>query len=170
MRIVFLAAFVFLFASLSPAQSGGTFDLSHNVIAGGGEMRSAGGQFIVDGTVGQPLAGTTSFGGRFELLGGFWSYLPPLPTAASVVLGGHIDLGSHGPQKVDITLVQLSTGRQHVARLDRDGNYRFDELEIGIYLVRPESSNYQFTPAQLVIDLIEDRPDINFTAVRIHGR
>jgi len=55
-----------------PAQTGGTFDLSHSVVAGGGGSNSAGGTFQVDGTAGQGVAGIASNGAAFELHGGFW--------------------------------------------------------------------------------------------------
>ncbi len=56
------------------AQTGGTFDLSHNVIAAGGGSVSTGGTFTIDGTIGQSLAGTQSTGGTFNLRGGFWPF------------------------------------------------------------------------------------------------
>src|SRR5438132_13114834 len=65
-------------------QSSAQFDLLRNVIAGGGGTRSAG-SFSLDGTVGQPAAGTIMSGGNFAQAGGFWyaitSGAPPSPTA-----------------------------------------------------------------------------------------
>ena len=52
-------------------QTGGSFDLSRNVIAGGGGT-SANGNLRVDGTVGQPAAGTTVSNGQFSQTGGLW--------------------------------------------------------------------------------------------------
>ncbi len=43
-------------------------------IAGGGGS-SAGGQYSVSGTIGQPDAGATLSGGNYSLTGGFWSLL-----------------------------------------------------------------------------------------------
>src|SRR2546422_1327220 len=63
-------------------QTSAQFDLSRNVIAGGGGSSSAG-NFKVEGTVGQAAAGTTSSGGQFTATGGFWqleSGVPPTPT------------------------------------------------------------------------------------------
>ena len=59
------------FAASVAAQSGGTFVIQKSVIAGGGGQ-TTGGQFIVDATIGQHIAGTTSAGGTFELGSGFW--------------------------------------------------------------------------------------------------
>jgi hypothetical protein len=65
------------------AQTGGTFDLRHSVIAGGGESNSTGGTFNVSGTVGQNVAGTASGGAPYDLHGGFW-FQNLAPTAAAV--------------------------------------------------------------------------------------
>lgn len=54
------------------SQSGGLFEITKSVIAGGGG-NSAGGIFNLDGTTGQCVAGTTSAGGVFALAGGFWA-------------------------------------------------------------------------------------------------
>jgi hypothetical protein len=53
------------------AQSGGGYDLTWNVIAGGGDTNSAGGPYSLSGTIGQAEAGTLS-GGSYSLSGGFW--------------------------------------------------------------------------------------------------
>ena len=53
-------------------QSGANFDLSRNVIAGGGGTSIGNGNLKVDGTVGQAAAGTTLSNGQFSLTSGFW--------------------------------------------------------------------------------------------------
>ncbi len=53
------------------AQSGGGYDLTWNVIAGGGITFSAGGSYLLGGTMGQSDAGAMS-GGTYALIGGFW--------------------------------------------------------------------------------------------------
>jgi len=60
-----------LFSVQAQAQTGGDYDLSWSTIDGGGGT-SAGGQYIVRGTIGQPDA-AYSAGGQYEVLGGFWS-------------------------------------------------------------------------------------------------
>ena len=77
-----LAAFLLL-ASVALAQSGGGYDLSWNTVDGGGYTFSAGGDYTLGGTIGQPDAGELS-GGGYVLGGGFWGggecriYLLPL--------------------------------------------------------------------------------------------
>lgn len=51
------------------AQTGGDYNLSRSIIGGGGI--SAGGDYSLSGTIGQPEAGAMS-GGDYELLGGLW--------------------------------------------------------------------------------------------------
>ncbi len=63
--------FVFLDVSIAAAQSGGGYDLSWSVIAGGGGSSSGGG-YSLSGTIGQTDAGALS-GATFTLASGFWS-------------------------------------------------------------------------------------------------
>src|SRR5712692_10238272 len=63
-------------------QTGGSFDLSRNVIAGGGSSLGSGNPAL-DETVGQSAAGTAMSGGSFTQTGGFWqpeSESTPTPT------------------------------------------------------------------------------------------
>ncbi len=52
------------------------FEMSRATIDGGGEMRSAGDDFELSGSIGQPDAGVMA-GDDFKLTGGFWFGLPP---------------------------------------------------------------------------------------------
>ncbi len=54
----------------APVQSGGSFNITQAVIAGGGE-RSSGGTNEITGTLGQGLT-TQSSGGTYAIQGGFW--------------------------------------------------------------------------------------------------
>jgi hypothetical protein len=56
---------------IAQAQSGGGYDLTWNVIAGGGGT-STGGAYTLSGTIGQADAGTLS-GAPYTLNGGFWN-------------------------------------------------------------------------------------------------
>jgi len=68
----------------SHAQSGGKFDLRWSTVDGGGAM-SAGGKFLMTGTVGQPDAGALA-GGQFKLEGGFWSGVAVVQTPGAPFL------------------------------------------------------------------------------------
>jgi hypothetical protein len=49
-----------------------TYDLPWWTVDGGGVSASAGGGYILSGTVGQPDAGARQSGGAYTLAGGFW--------------------------------------------------------------------------------------------------
>jgi hypothetical protein len=68
MRTVRLA--VIFVALLFASFSYGDYQLVWSTIDGGGG-RSAGGQYVLTGTIGQPDAGYSA-AGKYELLGGFW--------------------------------------------------------------------------------------------------
>ena len=58
--------------SLTQQQTSGQFDLSRNVIAGGGGT-SAAGNFRIDGTVGEVSASNSQSGGSFTVAGGSYA-------------------------------------------------------------------------------------------------
>jgi hypothetical protein len=64
---------ILLPGSVAPAaaQSGGPYDLTWSTVDGGGWTFSAGGEYSLGGTVGQPDAGVLE-GGAYTLAGGFW--------------------------------------------------------------------------------------------------
>jgi hypothetical protein len=63
-----LALFAFTFIAL--ASSGGYEIAWFTIDAGGG--RSAGGEYTLNGTIGQPEADEPASGGDYTLTGGFW--------------------------------------------------------------------------------------------------
>src|SRR5689334_17900855 len=63
---------VIVFSVFSLSQSGGPLVIQKSTIAGGGG-RSSGGTFSVDGTLGQPVGGTSSRGGNLAVSGGLWA-------------------------------------------------------------------------------------------------
>ena len=84
-------------------QEAGTadFDLSwHTIDCGGGP--SAGDGFEIDGTTGQPDAGSTMTGGSFSLTGGFWSGAAAVPQCEG-------DTNSSGAVNVDDLLTVITS-------------------------------------------------------------
>ena len=77
MNKIFVAA-VLLGAGVAGAQTGGGFDLSWSTVDGGGAA-SAGGAFVVIGTIGQPDAGVMTGDSLRTVLGGFWAVTVPDP-------------------------------------------------------------------------------------------
>ena len=83
--IKFTAAYLVLFLSiLVPAQSGGNFTITESVIAGGGGQQSTGGNFSLDGTIGQALAGNALSGSPFTVTSGFWNFSPTTPVVQGI--------------------------------------------------------------------------------------
>ena len=68
-----LACLIVTLAAAAAGAHGQDFTIDWHTIDGGGEMFSAGGDFELSGTIGQPDAGDTMTGGDFELTGGFWA-------------------------------------------------------------------------------------------------
>lgn len=65
-------------ACLSGSALADTYDMTWNTVDGGGAVNSAGGQYVVSGTIGQPDAGHMS-GGVYSLTGGFWATTQTTP-------------------------------------------------------------------------------------------
>ena len=76
-RVAVIAAIAVLLAASAAVhgQSGGGFEITKSTIDGGGGL-SAGGDFVLTGTIGQPEAGAqTASGNEFALAGGFWAQI-----------------------------------------------------------------------------------------------
>jgi hypothetical protein len=69
LMILILAVAVIGVARVSAA---GGYDLSWWAVAGGGVTSSAGGNYSLGGSIGQPAAGTSACG-AYHLISGFWA-------------------------------------------------------------------------------------------------
>jgi|GEM_PF-1234225 len=172
-----LLPFLVLLLSFSiTAQTGGGFNLSHNVIASGGGSRSADGSFSVDGTVGQALAGTISAGNsgtgnQYSLRGGFWAFQANPPTASGVSVSGRVftNEGKGIIRRAMIVLTDTFTGEIRATKTSFDGSFRFDEVTVGrFYIIRAESKLFAFTPDNYAFDLLEERQGLDFMGERIN--
>lgn len=157
------AVILLMLATSAAAQSGGPYTVTQSVIAGGGSQNAAGGAFGLEGTAGQSIAGTQSTGGPFSVIGGFWAEQQLAPTAANVTLSGRVLLSGDGMRRVTIMVQSLSTGIVRSTTPNQMGHYSFDQLEIGLYLIRAESPNFQFTPNDVVVTITEDVTILDFT-------
>lgn len=144
-------------------QTGGSFDLSHSVIAGGGGGQSIGGQFTLDGTIGQNLAGTTSGGGVYRVRGGFWAFGTLGPTAATVTVSGRsITPAGNGIRNSIVTLTKAD-GTQRTAMTASLGYYLFENVEAGqTYILEIRNSRYQFPNPALVIYVHDELTGLDF--------
>lgn len=169
-------ALTLLFLSFLPfaalAQTGGTFDLTHSVIASGGGSNSAGGGFSVDGTTGQNLAGTISVGtsppnNQYNIRGGFWAFDPLVLTVAKVSIKGQIkNVDGAGIRNALLTLTRISTGEVRQSFSSSFGYYQFSDLTVGeVYILTVSSRTFSFSPNSRVIILLEELRGEDFTAL-----
>jgi DNA/RNA endonuclease YhcR with UshA esterase domain len=96
-------------------------------------------------------------GGSINILG---------PTAASVKVGGRVTFGSKGRgiQKAKITLTN-AVGEMRTAMSNTFGYYNFAGVPAGeTYIITAASKQLRFTPENLVINVLEDMSDVNFTS------
>lgn len=162
-----LAVIIFLLPIA--AQTGGNYTITQSVVAGGGQS-SAGGNFTVDGTIGQNLAGAISVGGannQFSVRGGFWAAESLAPTAASSSISGRIT-GSqnNGIARITITVLDTFTGITRSTTTNSFGIYRMDELELThLYVVTAQSKKFTFAPESYYINLFNEQTETHFTVI-----
>lgn len=151
----------------STAQTGGQFAITQSVIASGGGSNSIGGNFIVDGTTGQNLAGTTSTGSGFNLQGGFWTSQASAPTASSALISGRIlTADGTGIRNVRITLTNAVTGEVFSAISSSFGYYCFEEVTVGqMYILTVSAKRFVFNPDTRLISLTGDLIGTDFIAI-----
>src|ERR1700692_519407 len=68
--------------------SGGNYTFLQTVIGGGGG-KSQGPEYLIEGTIGQPVAGDGLSGGTYTFQSGFWNSIAA-PTAAGVQISGRV--------------------------------------------------------------------------------
>ncbi len=165
---ILLSAVVILtwtnFASAQVA-TGGTYSLDQSVIAGGGGQNSTGGNFALDGTIGQAVADTNgATGAPYKVQSGFFTPAPLAPTAASVSISGRLltDNG-RGLNNARVILTD-SSGTTQTATSSSFGYYRFGDVSVGeTYVISVVSKRYQFAPQ--VVFVTEENNSVNFTAL-----
>lgn len=168
-KLCLTAVFASLILSLpTTAQTGGTFDLSHSVIASGGgtSSGSSGPTFTVEGTAGQNLAGTISASSspQFSIRGGFWAFQSAGPTAAAVTIRGRISTANGDPVFRARVTITGSSGSARTAIANQFGYYRFDEVEAGqAYLISVTAKRLQFISR--VVLVTEELNDLDFAAL-----
>ena len=150
-RQISLTLFIVVNVAFSIAgQSGGTFVIQKSVIAGGGGQ-AAGGTFILDGTIGQSIAGTKSTGGGFELGGGFWGG-GAAPAADVTVSGRVLTPDGRSLRNAVVSLID-SLGVRRTATTSSFGLYSFASVRAGdTYIITVTSKRYRFTPQIMPIN------------------
>jgi len=147
---LFILAALASIAGTVPAQSGGSFQIEKSVIAGGGGQ-TTGGQFILDATIGQHIAGTTSTGGTFELGSGFWGG-GATPAANVTVSGRVLTSDGRGLRNATVSITD-SNGVSRIATTSSFGFFSFDNVSSGgTYTFRVFSRLFRFQPRTVQVN------------------
>jgi hypothetical protein len=161
-----------LAASVAAGQEQPSYAMPHYVIAAGG-TKATNGSIVLEGTIGQALAGTTSIGGPFGLHGGFWYADSAGTTAATASITGFVRYPVSQVRirrGVRISLTDTFTGQIRTVAVGKAGRYRFDDVEVGrVYVLRAEGRGVTFQPDSLVINFLDSMADVDFTAVLPEG-
>jgi len=165
--LIFLA--VFIIGSFSPVNAqvaqGGNYKLEQAVIGSGGGVSSdaANNVYKIEGSVGEPVAGTTSSNMAFSVKGGFFTSPALAPTAAAVSISGRVIT----PQTLGLTnaLVTLTDmqGNSKTVMTGKSGRYRFINVVAGeTYILSVSSKRYIYAPQMITLN--EDLTEVNFMA------
>lgn len=162
------AVLLCLVAPAGAQSSGGSFQITSSVVAGGGGSNSSGGTgggFNLDGTPGQPGAGTPTRNPPFSQVGGFWPTTSGLaPTAAEVSVAGQITTAVGVP--LGGVIVVLNGAKTARTITNAHGLYSFNNLDVGsFYALTPALVNYIFAPASRSFSLEGNKTDAVFTAL-----
>lgn len=158
-----------VFGSIAHAQiaSGGNYTLTQVTIASGGASgagASTGGNFTIEGTIGQPATGKPQ-NAPYKIQSGFWTAPSFAPTAANAAVSGRVT-NSQG-QGIRNVLISMSsaTGETRSAISSAFGYFRFDDVAAGrTYIFTAKSRRFTFTEPVLVRSIIDYVDDINFIA------
>ena len=144
LNLIYFLFILTAFAVSVAAQSGGQFQIEKSVISAGGGQ-AVGGQFILDETIGEPVAGTTSSGGGFSLASGFWG--GGVAVASNFTVSGRV-LTSDGRGLRNATVSMTSSqGVVRTATTSSFGLFSFDNVIAGdTYTVRIISRLYRYQP------------------------
>jgi hypothetical protein len=164
--MVTAAIVVTSFVAVSRAQvaSNPPYTLEQAVIASGGGT-STGSLYQIEGSIGQPIAGTSSANGSFSLRGGFFTPAPFSPTAALASISGRIlTADGRGIRNVSVTLTGAS-GETRMAFSSSFGYFTFENVTVGeVYLLSVRAKQFQFSQSAQAVSVLEDVTNINFIA------
>lgn len=105
--VVIVTVFMFILSIF--AQSGGPYAINQSVISNGGVTNSVGGQFALDGTIGQAVAGQTASNPTTTAHAGFWN-----PLAAVSVSGQVTTPDGHGLRNATVSITDSQGVRRTV--------------------------------------------------------
>lgn len=140
----------------------GSYVLDKQVVASGGG-RSANGDYAIEGTTGQPVAGVQSNAGMYGTHGGFWqAFLAP--TAASVAVSGRVVTADGSPiYRIRVT---ISDGGDllRAALTNQFGYFRLEAIPVGrTYFLVATGKQHIF--ADDVVTVNDEITDLIITAL-----
>lgn len=156
-----------IFAANAQIATGGAYTLDQTVVAnGGGRSSDAGNTYRVEGTGGQPVAGTNSMGGAYSARGGFWAGALFAPTAAGATVSGRIvSLNGDGLRGVTVTLEGGTLFTPLRTRSNAFGYFTFEDVAVGqVYTITVSHKKYGFAQETQIISVLDNVIDIIFQA------
>ncbi len=164
-KLLIFSASLILFSANAFGQSSGQFEITQSVVASGGGQNSSGGNFTLDGTIGQPVAGNLLIGSSFAVTPGFWNFTPLAPTAAQVTISGRVKTADgRGIRNVRVTLT-APNGETRVVLTSTFGFYRFDSIPVGeTSIVSVFAKNFTFSQPTVVLSVLEEIGGLDFVA------
>lgn len=172
--IKFIAAAAILVAPFAAARTAEAqvaanppYTLEQSVTAAGGGTSTggAGNTYKIEGTIGQPVAGTTSSNGALTIRGGFFTPAPFAPTAALAKISGRVlTADGRGIRNVSLMLTSAD-GTIQMAFSSSFGHFTFENVRVGeVYILTVRAKQFQFSQNSQAILLSEDLADVNFIA------
>ena len=163
------AAASFAHNAVAQIATGGNYTLTQTAIANGGASgngASNGGNYSLEGTIGQAAAGTNQQNASYKFQPGFWTAQPTFaPTAADVSVSGRVlTADGRGIRNVSVTMVE-SNGESRTVISSQFGYFRFYNVAAGeTYIFSVRGKRYTFSQPTLVRSIMEDTDDLIFTA------
>lgn len=142
------------------AQSGGGFEITEAVVAGGGGS-STDGDTQLDATAGQAIATGPIGAGTFGLTSGFWNFTPLAPTAAHVSISGRVADPSGTGVANAVLYMHTQEGDLRVTRSSSFGYFQFADVAAGqVVLITVQARRYTYAPRTVMV--ADDVTDIEF--------
>lgn len=165
LKIIFCLSVLTLFFTtgiFAQVASGGSYTLNKAVVANGGG-NSSGGNYAVQGTAGQSVAGTNMYSANYVAFSGFWGNVLA-PTAASANISGRvINAEGTGINNISVVLAGAPLTAPRIVKTNSFGNFTFENLEVGqTYVISVSNKKYGFGQESQVISLLENVSDIVF--------
>ncbi len=168
LSVLFICVAFTGFTAEAQIAAGGNYTLTQSVIANGGTSgngSSIGGNYSIEGTIGQSVAGTNQQNANYKFKPGFWTSPPLAPTAASVSITGKIlTANGRGIRNARLILTAPS-GENRIVLSGTFGYFHFSEIPAGeTYILSVSSKRFTFANPTQVISVTENIEDANFVA------